>query len=156
MKTDDIIKFIKNKTFDDKVLIPSEINTYEIMNISDMSILKEIVKHIDKFEALKKTETWPEDSSRQYILGSMDKLNTFLNDIAEGVCRCSKYRYVKPTPEGQESLGLIEILQKVQHVSYPETDYECRCTLCQTVYVCHAHEVRFGIGHYWLKKKQPS
>lgn len=88
MKTDDIIKFIKNKTFDDKVLIPSEINAYEIMNISDMSILKEIAKHIDKFEVLKKTETWPKDSSRQYILGSMDKLKTFLNDIAEGVCRC--------------------------------------------------------------------
>lgn len=50
MKTDDIIESIKKGTFDDKILIPSEINTYEIINISDITILKELAKNSEKFQ----------------------------------------------------------------------------------------------------------
>ena len=153
MKTEDIIESILNGTFADEIIIPEDINSYQIINISDMNVLKELAKNRDKFLILSKTDTWKKNDSRQYILGSMDRLNSFLKEIYDGGCRCTKYRYVSPDPEGQESVGLIEILVRKEYRPYFEIFYKCRCTLCRTLFDCQAYEVRFGRGHSWIRSK---
>ena len=153
MKTEDIIASVLNDTFADKTIIPEDINSYQIINISDMNILKELAENRDKFLILTKTDTWQKNDSRQYVLGSTDKLNSFLKEIYEGGCRCTKYRYVSADPEIEESSGLIEILDKKEYRPYFEILYKCRCTLCHTLFDCHAYEVRFGRGHSWSRSK---
>jgi len=152
MKTDDIIQSIKNDTFADKEIISSEIKDYEIMNIPDMSVLRGIAKYRDKFEVLRQTETWSNNGVRQLVLGSMDKFITFLKYIDNGACRCIKYQYIKPDPEKAESLGLVNLLVKVQHERPFEASYECKCTICRTIFICHSGEERFGIGYSWRRK----
>lgn len=152
MKTDDIIQSIKNKSFGDKVLIPSEINDFEIMNISELKLLREIAKYRDKFEVLRKNEVWPKNSVRQLVLRSMDELATFLKYIDNGDCRCIKYQFVKPDPEKEESLGLVNVLEKEQYDTPFEARYKCECTICRTLFICHSREEKFGIGYYWRRK----
>ena len=152
MKTDDIMQSIKDNTFADKEIIPKEIKTYEIMSISELELLREIAKYRNKFEVLRQTETWSNDGVRQLMLRSMDQFITFLKYIDNGACRCIKYQYIKLDPEKEESLGLVNILKKVQHERPFEASYQCECTICHTTFICHSGEERFGIGYSWRRK----
>ena len=152
MKTKDIIQSIRNNTFEEKEIIPNEIEVHEILSISDMHILKELAKNREKFQILRRTETWQNNGVRQLVLRKMDELVTFLRYIENGDCRCIKYQFIKPDPEKEESLGLVKILKKVQHDRFFEISYECECTICHTIFICHSAEERFHIGYYWRRK----
>lgn len=121
------------------------------MNISEMDILKELAKNSEKFQVLRQTEAWPKDSSRQFVLSSMDTLNSFITGIAKGACRCLKYKYFRLKPELEEDLGLVTILSRQQHDRPLEATYKCQCTICQTIFTCTQSEARFGVGYYWRR-----
>lgn len=142
----------KHLPVDDEELIPNEIITYEIVNILDMDILKELANNIEKLQVLRQTDTVSKDDSRQFILSSMDTLNSFINEMAKGACCCIKYRYFRLKPEIEESLGLMTIVSREQHDRPLEAIYNCQCTVCQTVFICNQSEVRFGTGYYWRRK----
>ena len=109
MKTKDIIQSIRNNTFEEQEIIPSEIKVHEILSISDMHLLKELAKNREKFQILRRNETWQNNGVRQLVLRKMDELVTFLRYIENGDCRCIKYQFIKPDPEKEESLGLVKI-----------------------------------------------
>ena len=152
MKIDELIEAVKNGTLDKKPLIPDDINSFEIMNITDMTVLRELAKHQEKFQFLSETETWEKNENRQYKLGSMDRLNFFLKEIANGACRCLRYKQDNVSPESQADLGLIHILEKIEGNYTFEVKYECQCTACGIIYDCFSQKARFGISYSWIKK----
>ena len=119
------------------------------MSISDFKVLKEISKQRNKFEFLRKTDTWPKNSDRQYRLGSMDRLCEFLRTIEASTCRCVTYKYTSPDPKVEEKLGFVKITHESEDPFQP--DYECLCTACNSVYKVAVREVRFGHQIFWKK-----
>ena len=50
MKTEALIKAIKNGEFHKNLIVPLDVMPFEIIEISDMETLREISKHLDDFK----------------------------------------------------------------------------------------------------------
>jgi hypothetical protein len=79
----------------------------------------------------------------------MDRLCEFFRSIEASDCRCILYKYTSPAPEIEEESGLVKILHKSED-SF-ETEYQCVCTACNSIYRVSIEEVRFGHQTRWMK-----
>ncbi|WGV98062.1 hypothetical protein QF117_04175 [Vibrio sp. YMD68] len=150
MKTDALIQSVEAGTFNGNLIVSEDINVCEIMNITDIKILREISNYLEDFKVLSKTETWELSDKRQYILSSMDRLNAFLKEIASGECRCVKYKYSSDSPRHEEQKGLIKICS--QKEVGRDTFFECKCTSCVKIFTVMKSEAGWGHSHSWSKK----
>lgn len=147
MKTIEIIDAIKSGTFDGSKILPLEISPHEIINISDFKILKELSENLSYFEVLTKTETWEKNEDRQFILGSMGRLISFLREIKNAECYCIKYKFIATYPELEQSKGMIQILEKSG--DYLSRVYKCKCISCGIKWEVYYQEQRFGHSYHW-------
>ncbi len=152
MKTPDLISAVRDWRLEQLVLVPNEVSPYEIFNIQDIEVLRQIARHRSKFVFLTKTETWELNSSRQFILGSMDRLCAFLEEVANGGCRCLKYRYISCDPDAEAAKGLVAITEKEddQYSSH----YRCVCVACNSCFSVSQQEERFGYSNIWTLRNQ--
>ena len=150
MKTSDLKTAIESGTFDPALLVPSDISPFEIFSIADLEFLRKLAALKSAFAFLSNTETWKHDPNRQFLLGSMDGLNAFLEEIANGGCRCIKYKYQSSCDPKSEALaGLITISEKSDDGYLFQ--YECACTTCKSRFTVVEQEERFGRSNIWRK-----
>lgn len=151
MKTSELKTAIENGTFDQTLLVPNDVSPFEIFGISDIEFLRKLAAQRSAFAFLSNTETWRHDQNRQFLLGLMDGLNAFLEEIANGACRCIKYKYKSSCdPEIEEQAGLITISEK--SVDGYFFRYECVCTTCSSIFSVDQQEERFGHSNLWRRK----
>lgn len=149
MKTSDLKKSVESGTFDQTLIVPSDVSPTEIFGISDIEFLRKLAAVRSAFLFLSNTETWKQDQNRQFILGLMDRLNAFLVEIANGACRCIKYKS-SCDPEHEHSAGLIAISRK--SLDGPLFSYECVCTACNSHFSVTQQEERFGYTNLWRRR----
>lgn len=152
MKTIDLIKAVEAGELTQSAIIPDDINPYEIIRTRDFKTLKKLAAQSNAFEFLRKTETWPKTSERQFILGNMDHLCNFLKEVSANTCGCCALPYNDFSPEFEEKSGRIRILQFSSDENHFEEEWECICINCNSTYIVTRSEVRFGHQTLWLKK----
>jgi hypothetical protein len=151
MKTSDLKRAVESGTFDQTLIVPSDVNPSEIFSISDIEFLRKLAAVRSAFAFLSNTETWKHDQNRQFLLGLMDRLNAFLEEIANGACRCIKYKYKSSCdPDHEERAGVITISEK--RLDGPFFCYECVCTTCNTHFSVTQQEERFVYTNLWRRK----
>ena len=152
MKTPDLIAAVRDGRFEQLLLVPNEVIPFEIFNIQDVEVLRELARHRAKFAFLTKTETWEPNSNRQFILGTMDRLCAFLEEVANGGCRCLKYRYISCDPDAEAAKGLVVITEKEDDQYF--SHYQCICVACNSCFSVSQQEERFGRSNIWLPRNQ--
>lgn len=128
METSKLIECIQEGRFRSDLIEPRLIQPAEIINISNISILRALATHKEDFKFLSETETWKKTPSRQRILFYMDRLNSFLNDVSELNCSCAAYKYNHAKPEFEEEMARVKILDK--GTENFQTNFVGKCTSC--------------------------
>ncbi|UTW01253.1 hypothetical protein KDW99_09045 [Marinomonas rhizomae] len=152
MDTDKLIKLLKEGESDEFKIEPEKIEAYEIISITDIDVLKSLCEHIDSFKKLSLPETWAASEDRQSILGCMDYLNKYLNDLNEHKCYCVRYKYLEVDPLNENDDGLIEISELSKAIG-GSVKYICKCNGCSKMLeVTHSLD---GMGldcYVWHRK----